>query len=77
MFEFDPHFKMGIIAQGKATMPNEPGMTKEEAFVYAEFGILATVDIHGGALRVEAALTPNSFVLNPACHLGGGFALCY
>ncbi len=28
-------------------------------------------------LRVEAQLSPNSFIIAPACHLTGGFALCY
>lgn len=76
VFEFNPYVSMGIFAKAVAQMP--PAPTPHEAcFVFVELGIRATVDFNAGAVRIEAQLSPNSFIIAPSCHLTGGFALCY
>jgi hypothetical protein len=77
VLEFNPYVSLGIFADAVASLP-PPEEGKSPVYVlYVELGIVATVDFHGGTFRVEASLSPNSFVLNPLCHLSGGFALCY
>ncbi|GAW19373.1 hypothetical protein ANO14919_088590 [Xylariales sp. No.14919] len=76
VFEFNPYVSMGIFAKAIAQMPPAP-TPREACFVFVELGIKATVDFHAGAVRIEAGLSPNSFVIAPSCHLTGGFALCY
>lgn len=75
--DFNPSFSLAIVALGRAMMPNEPGTTKDEAFLYVEFGLLTLVDVAGGTMMIEGTLAPNSFILDPFCHLSGGFALCF
>jgi hypothetical protein len=77
VLEFNPYVSLGIFADAVASLPAATDGTPPVYILYAELGIAATVDFHGGTLRVEASLAPNSFVLNPLCHLSGGFALCY
>jgi hypothetical protein len=58
-------------------MQMPPAPTPQTAcFTYVELGIAASCDFHAGVLRVEARLSPNSFVMNPLCHLTGEFAMC-
>jgi hypothetical protein len=45
--------------------PAEGNAVPPEAFVYAEFGVIATVDVFGGSFWAGAQLTPNSYVLCP------------
>lgn len=75
--QFEPEVTIGIIAKAIASLPTTKTPDPTKSFVYAEIGLVATLNVHAGVLRVEAKLSPNSFVLNPACHLRGGFALCY
>ncbi|MCJ1309778.1 hypothetical protein MMC25_003439 [Agyrium rufum] len=68
--------KLAIVAIASASMP--PKVPKrEEAFLYVELGMVASIDILGGTFTVQGQLTPNSFILYPDCHLVGGFAMCY
>ena len=77
VLEFNPYVSLGIFADAVASLP-PPEEGKSPFYVlYVELGITATLDFHGGTFRVEASLSPNSYVLNPLCHLSGGFALCY
>ena len=70
--------KISII--GRATVVEPPMESDGEkpaiTFVYAELNMIATLDL-GGSLVIEAQLSSNSYVMNPLCHLQGGFALCY
>lgn len=75
--QFEPEVTIGIVAKAIASLPTSATPDPTKSFVYAEIGLVATLNVHAGVLRVEAKLSPNSFVLNPACHLRGGFALCY
>jgi hypothetical protein len=68
--------KISIVGIASASMPPMTGKPPE-AYLYAELGVIATIDITGGSLFAAAQLTANSYVLAPDCHLTGGFALCY
>ncbi|PPJ51887.1 hypothetical protein CBER1_09060 [Cercospora berteroae] len=76
ILEFNPYVNLGIFAKAIAQMPPAP-TPRIACFIYVELGIMCTIDFHAGAFRVEAQLSPNSFVIHPSCHLTGGFALCY
>lgn len=78
VLEFNPYVSLGIFAKAVAAIPAPPSgaPSSEGAFVYAEIGIVSSVDFQAGTMFVQAKLSPNSFILNPACHLTGGFALC-
>ena len=43
-------------------------------YAYVEVALEAVLRPRDGVLSIEALLTPNSFVLDPACHLTGGLA---
>jgi len=76
ILEFNPYVSLGIFGKAVAQMPPAPA-PRESCFLYVELGLLALVDFGAGSLRVEAELSPNSFIVNPGCRLTGGFALCY
>ncbi|KAF7192539.1 hypothetical protein HII31_06130 [Pseudocercospora fuligena] len=76
ILEFNPYVNLGIFAKAIAQMPPAP-TPRIACFLYVELGLMCTVDFHKGEFRVEALLSPNSFVIHPSCHLTGGFALCY
>ncbi|KAI5358084.1 putative ribonuclease Z/Hydroxyacylglutathione hydrolase [Septoria linicola] len=76
ILESSPYVNLGIFAKAIAQMPPAP-TPRIACFLYVELGLMCTVDFHAGAFRVEAQLSPNSFVIHPSCHLTGGFALCY
>lgn len=55
--------------------PAAPGAsTPTEIYAYAELAIEVEVLPDQGEFTATAILTPNSFVIDPACHLTGGFA---
>jgi hypothetical protein len=70
VLEFNPYVSLGIFAIAIGELP------ETNPFLYIELGIAATVDFHTGALAILAQLTPNSFIIDPNCHLTGGFGLC-
>lgn len=70
IIEFNPYVSLGIFARASAQMPPQP-TPRIACFTYVELLIAATVDFHVGAMRLEAQLSPNSFVLSPMCHLTG------
>lgn len=71
--EWDPNVKLGIFAIATADIPRTPpGGFK---FAHVQLGITAVLDIAAGTLKVDGQLTPSSYVLDPNCHLTGGFAL--
>jgi hypothetical protein len=45
-----------------------------EQFVYVELDLEVLLDPSQGVLEATAQLSPNSYVLDPSCHLTGGFA---
>lgn len=72
--EWDPEVKLGIYAVAVADVPMTESKFK---IVHVELGILATIDFGKGVAQFEAQLAPSSFILDPKCHLSGGFALYY
>ena len=64
-----------IYANAIAKMP--PDVPKEAVIVYAEIDMVAEMNFVDGYFRVEAALSPTSYLLVPQCKIYGGFALCY
>ncbi|KAF5644976.1 transcriptional activator srcap [Fusarium tjaetaba] len=70
----DPEVKAGIYAVAIADIPSTKAKFK---LAHIELGIAATVDLAKGIAAFEAQLAPSSFILDPACHLTGGFALYY
>ncbi|KAL8792889.1 MAG: hypothetical protein Q9195_004531 [Heterodermia aff. obscurata] len=52
-----------------------PALASPVKFAHAELGIICTFDVNSGVFKLEAQLSPRSFVLAPQCHLTGGLAL--
>ncbi|KAG5754239.1 hypothetical protein H9Q70_003116 [Fusarium xylarioides] len=71
---FGQSVKLGIYAVALVDIPNAKSPVK---FAHVELGIGVTVDFDYGTMKVEGQLSPKSFILDPNCHLNGGFALYY
>ncbi|KAH6949755.1 hypothetical protein BKA56DRAFT_606801 [Ilyonectria sp. MPI-CAGE-AT-0026] len=71
---FDPSFKLGFFADAVAAIPDDPNTPK---LAYVELGVVAVADFTAGTMAVDGVLAPTSFILDPMCHLTGGFALYY
>jgi hypothetical protein len=55
--------------------PAAPGASAPtEKYAYAELALEVKLLPDAGVFSATAVLTPNSFVIDPACHLTGGFA---
>lgn len=72
VFEFNPGIRLGIY--GVAVF-DAPSLKSPVKFAHAELGLVCVLDIEAGFFKVEAQLSPNSFILHPSCHLTGGFAI--
>ncbi|CAO2658405.1 Nn.00g061280.m01.CDS01 [Neocucurbitaria sp. VM-36] len=72
VIQWAPVVKLGIFGVGVCDVPNSKAKKK---FAHVELGLLCTVDPSAGVFKVEAQLSPNSYILDPSCHLTGGFAL--
>lgn len=72
--EFGQSIKMSILAVALVDIPTSASPVK---YAHVELGIAITVDFDLGVLKAEAQLSPNSYILDPNCHLTGGFALYY
>ncbi|KAB8349758.1 hypothetical protein FH972_023772 [Carpinus fangiana] len=71
--EFDPNVKIGLFAIGTAVIPNEKaGKAK---FAQIQLALTAVIDFAAGTMKIDGQLTPASFILDPNCHLTGGFGL--
>jgi len=69
--EWNPSIKLGIFGVATAEMPRQA----KHKFARVQLALAATLDVDAGILRVDGQLTPASFILDPQCHLTGGFAL--
>ena len=69
--EWGSGVKLGLFGIATAEMPRQLS-TK---FAVVQLGIVATIDVDAGIMKVDGQLTPASYVLDPSCHLTGGFAL--
>ncbi|KAM0316603.1 hypothetical protein ACHAPQ_011281, partial [Fusarium lateritium] len=72
--QFGDSVKLGIFAVAVCDIPSSNARLK---LAHAELGIAAVLDFDYGFLKIEAQLSPRSYILSPNCHLTGGFALCY
>lgn len=80
VLEFNPYASLSIFADATLSMPSSgPGRppNRTKAFLFAELGIASSVNFHEGTMQLEARLMPQSFILDPSCHLSGGFAMSY
>ncbi|KAM0457120.1 hypothetical protein ACHAPV_006759 [Trichoderma viride] len=72
--QFGQAVKLGIFALALADIPNAKSPVK---FAHVELGIAAVADFEYGTLKIEAQLSPRSFILVQDCHLTGGMGLYY
>ncbi|TWU71091.1 hypothetical protein ED733_002692 [Metarhizium rileyi] len=72
--QFGESIKLGIFAVATVDIPNPKSPMK---YAHAELGIAVVVDFAYGVMKAEAQLSPDSYILDPSCHLTGGFALYY
>ncbi|KAF5705179.1 transcriptional activator srcap [Fusarium mundagurra] len=72
VLQLNPDVQIGIY--GVATM-DVPSLAADIKFAHVELGIACTLDVGAGAFRLDAQLSPRSFVLHESCHLTGGIAL--
>ncbi|KAK4166870.1 hypothetical protein QBC43DRAFT_204940 [Cladorrhinum sp. PSN259] len=75
VLSFDPRLKIGIFALAVADLPPAPAGSGPGKFIHVELALSATLDTSLGILKVTGGLTPNSYLLDPNCHLTGGFAM--
>ncbi|KAI9692829.1 MAG: hypothetical protein M1822_004823 [Bathelium mastoideum] len=74
--QFGSSVKLGIFGLATAEIP-KPVSDKDPPvkFAVVQLGVSATVDFDAGILKIDGQLTPASYILDPSCHLTGGFAL--
>lgn len=63
-------FEAAILGLSRVKLPQ----VGPEQFAYVELGIEIVIHPSAGFFGASAVITPNSYVLVPACHLTGGFA---
>lgn len=64
-----------VFAAATAILPPGSDPNKDHPFLWVEFGIISTEDLKTGNAVFLGQLSPNSYVLDPSCHLSGGFAM--
>jgi hypothetical protein len=76
--EFGSELEIGLLGDSWISMPppvNPEAISPPDiAYAYAELGIEIQVIPSQGVVSVSAILSDNSYVLDKACHLTGGFA---
>ncbi|KAK5988133.1 hypothetical protein PT974_12273 [Cladobotryum mycophilum] len=70
--QLNPDIQLGIYGVAVCDVPTLVSSVK---FVHVELGIACTLDVAAGAFKLEAQLSPRSFILHNSCHLTGGMAL--
>lgn len=70
--QLNPYLQLGIYGVAVCDVPSIQSRVK---FAHAELGIAYTLDVRAGTFKLDAQLSPRSFILDPACHLTGGMAL--
>ncbi|OCT52851.1 hypothetical protein CLCR_09415 [Cladophialophora carrionii] len=65
-------FLVGLFGVATCDVPSLESPVK---FAHVELGIVCTFDSNSGIFKLEAQLSPRSFILAPQCHLTGGMAL--
>ncbi|KJK85506.1 hypothetical protein H633G_10654 [Metarhizium anisopliae BRIP 53284] len=72
VIQWNPYVELGIFGLAAASIPGGKSKVK---FANVELGISASLNFQTGVLKIEGELTPASFILDPNCHLTGGFGL--
>lgn len=72
--QWSPRVQLSLLGLAKCDVPSIKSPVK---FAHIELGIIATVDLDAGIIKVEAQLSPNSWIIHKNCHLTGGFAMYY
>ena len=67
--EFGRELQLALVGLSKLRLPQEG-----EEFAYLELELEAVLKPQEGFFGLSAELSPNSFVISPACRLTGGFA---
>nr|RNJ67924.1 MAG: hypothetical protein EDM05_17615 [Leptolyngbya sp. IPPAS B-1204] len=70
--EFGKELEIALLGLSTIKLPAEG----PETFAYAELELEVVLKPAEGEFSAIAVLTPNSYVLDPSCHLTGGFAFC-
>ncbi|HEX6292728.1 MAG TPA: DUF6603 domain-containing protein [Herpetosiphonaceae bacterium] len=70
--QFGTEFALTLL--GLATMRLPQGASDALTYAYVELQLEATLKPQEGIFGLTAVLSPNSYVIAPACHLTGGFA---
>jgi hypothetical protein len=68
--EFGEHFEIALLGLSRIRLPQSGPVT----YAYVELGLEVIIDPSDGLFSATAMITPNSYVIDPACHLTGGFA---
>jgi hypothetical protein len=68
--EFGKTFEIAILGLSRIKLPQVGSVT----YAYVELGLEVIIDPTDGLFSATAVITPNSYVIDPACHLTGGFA---
>jgi hypothetical protein len=77
--EFGQELEIALLGLSWVSLPppSAPGASApSNPFAYAELGMEVVLLPSQGEFSATAVLTSNSFVLDPACKLTGGFAFC-
>ncbi|RLU80120.1 hypothetical protein CTZ27_35285 [Streptomyces griseocarneus] len=70
LVEFGSGFAISLLGRAEASLPPEV----ETKYANVELELEAVYTTEKAMLAIDALLTPRSFLLDPACHLTGGFA---
>ena len=74
---FGNELKIGVTGISWLSLPPPPkpgGTPPNTRFAYVEMGVAIEIIPAEGVITATAILTPNSYVIDPACRLTGGFA---
>lgn len=75
LVSFGEHFEIDVLGLSTVVVPPPvPGEAQVTPVAEVQLALKAVFNPAEGVLSVEAQLTSNSFILDRACHLTGGFA---
>ncbi|RSL77000.1 hypothetical protein CEP51_009456 [Fusarium floridanum] len=72
--QWSPRVQLALLGLAKCDVPSIKSPVK---FAHIELGVIATIDLDAGLMKLEAQLSPNSWIIHESCHLTGGFAVYY
>lgn len=74
VIEFGKRILFALLGLSRAAFPMPGTVPSSVRYAFIELQIGTIVDPEQGAFSLTAVLSPNSFLLDPACKLTGGFA---